>query len=295
MKVDGVFSGGGVKAFSFIGALELVEERGFEFERVAGTSAGAIIASFIAAGYKSEEIRELFEELNLKKLLDPNTFGSVVPFLKWVGLYFKLGLYKGRHLEDWIEEKLAVKGVYTFSDIPAGSLKVIASDLTLGRILVLPDDLKQIYDVDPKTFPIAKAVRMSAGIPYFYVPEKLAGRQSQKSLIVDGGLLSNFPLWVFWKSGKKKRPILGMKLSKQLENIPNRKIKNAIGMFHALFLTMMEAHDARYISKKEAADIIFIPVENINTTDFKLSDKEKQNLMALGRERTLSFLKNWQY
>ena len=50
MIIDGVFSGGGIKGFAMIGALEVLEERGFAIKRSAGTSAGSIIASFIAAG-----------------------------------------------------------------------------------------------------------------------------------------------------------------------------------------------------------------------------------------------------
>lgn len=295
VKIDGVFSGGGVKAIAFIGALEVVEEKGYEFERVAGTSAGAIVASFIAAGYKSNEIQELFEELHLNKLLDPPKLVDWLPFTKWLSLYFRMGIYKGKKLEKWIEEKLEQKGVRTFSDLPQDSLKVIVSDLTLGRLVVLPDDLKRIYGVKPRQFSVARAVRMSAGLPYFFIPEKLQGeKERQKSIIVDGGLLSNFPLWVFTsKLEKRVRPILGMKLSKSIDHIPPRVIKNAIDMFQALFATMKEAHDARYISKTEAADIIFIPIEKVDTTDFDMNEETKKGLIELGNERAAEFLKKW--
>jgi len=52
MNIDAVFSGGGVKAFAFIGALEAMEEKGLVIKRAAGTSAGAILASLVLAGYK---------------------------------------------------------------------------------------------------------------------------------------------------------------------------------------------------------------------------------------------------
>ncbi|MCL2462167.1 MAG: patatin-like phospholipase family protein, partial [Defluviitaleaceae bacterium] len=41
-KCDGVFEGGGVKGIGLIGAVKAVEDAGYEFENVAGTSAGAI-------------------------------------------------------------------------------------------------------------------------------------------------------------------------------------------------------------------------------------------------------------
>jgi NTE family protein len=52
MLIDGVFSGGGIKDFALIGAYQVLEENGFQFHRLAGTSAGAILAGFIAAGYE---------------------------------------------------------------------------------------------------------------------------------------------------------------------------------------------------------------------------------------------------
>jgi len=295
VKIDGVFSGGGVKAIAFVGALQVVEKKGYQFERVAGTSAGAIIASFIAAGYNSDEIEELLNELQLNKLLDPPRLVDWFPFSKWLSLYFRMGIYKGKKLEEWIEQKLKQKGIHTFSDLPKDSFKVIVSDLTLGRLVVLPDDLKRLYGIQPRKFSVAKAVRMSAGLPYFFIPEKIEGEKERpKSIIVDGGLLSNFPIWVFTSDIERKvRPILGMKLSNSMDNIPPRVIKNAIDMFQALFITMKQAHDARYISKSEAVDIIFIPVEKVGTTDFDMSDQAKEGLKKLGRERAEAFLKKW--
>src|SRR5699024_4300142 len=107
MKIDGVFSGGGVKAYSFIGALHSIEKRKLTIERVAGTSAGAIIASFLAAGYRVGEIKEMLNELNLKQLLDPPKLSKIIPFSKWLFLYFQMGLYKGNKFEAWLHEQLA--------------------------------------------------------------------------------------------------------------------------------------------------------------------------------------------
>ena len=63
MLIDGVFSGGGLKGFALVGAYQVLEEKGYQFQRVAGTSAGAILASFIAAGYTAKEIEKLLDEL----------------------------------------------------------------------------------------------------------------------------------------------------------------------------------------------------------------------------------------
>lgn len=52
-KYDLVFEGGGAKGSSFVGALEALQEAGHSHRRLLGTSAGAITATFIAAGLHS--------------------------------------------------------------------------------------------------------------------------------------------------------------------------------------------------------------------------------------------------
>ncbi len=292
MLVDGVFSGGGIKGFAFVGALQVLEDRGIYFERVAGTSAGAIMACFIAAGYTADEIEELLDELDVATFLDsPRAFKSI-PFMRWINLYFRMGLYQGKELEKWFYEKLADKDVYTFDDLPEGSLKLIASDLTNGKMIVLPDDLED-YGVKPGSFLISKALRMSCGVPFFFQPVKMrvAGGES---IVVDGGVLSNFPLWLFDDENKRKgRPILGLKLSSAKEHMEPHKIKNGLNLFEALFSTMKDAHDERYISRVHEKSIIFIPVEKYSATKFDLDDQTKEQLMVIGRNRTLQFLESW--
>lgn|SRR5699024_4352535 len=294
MKIDGVFSGGGVKAYAFIGALESIRDRQLTLERVAGTSAGSIIAAFLAAGYQVEDIKQLIEDLDLKNFLDPPSLTKIIPGSKWLFLYFQMGLYKGNKFEHWLYNQLAKKNIYTFADLREGDLKVVVSDLTLGRLVVIPDDLQRLYQLNPKYFPVAKAVRMSSGFPYFFMPKKMRGKGKETSIIVDGGLLSNFPLWIFEKVEKKsRRPVLGVKLSESIEKSRPQKIKNALDMLHALFLTMKQAHDARYISKSKRNNIIFIPVEKIDATDFYIREEMKKKLMKIGKQRADAFLAQW--
>lgn len=294
MNIDAVFSGGGVKAFAFVGALQSIEEKGLHLERVAGTSAGAIIASLIAAKYTTEEINNIIKEMNLKKLLDPPKLSTIFPFSKWLFLYYQMGFNRGEKLENWLHKILAAKNVTTFHDIKENYLKLVVSDLSLGKLIVIPDDLEENYGINPKHFPISKAVRMSAGFPFFFMPKKLPGKMKKKSIIVDGGLLSNFPIWVFEdEQGASKRPILGVKLSGAYDRQKMTEINNAIDMLQALISTMKQAHDERYISKKNIKNIIFIPVENVQTVDFNIDHKVKLELINKGRMSANTFLKHW--
>ncbi|PFG05744.1 patatin-like phospholipase family protein [Bacillus sp. es.034] len=291
MDIDGVFSGGGIKGLAMIGAYQAIEEKGYTFKRLAGTSAGAVIAAFIAAGYSSRELLKIMGDLELKDLLDSNAIISL-PLLKWFRVYYRLGLYKGMALESWVEEKLKARGIYTFADLPPRSLRVIASDLSNGRLLVLPDDLEK-YGIPKETFPVARAIRMSASLPYFFEPVKLRSLEGT-SFMVDGGVLSNFPMWLFDRENVKKvRPVLGVKLSHDLISKPKKPIKNAIDLYGALFTTMKDAHDSRYISRKLEKNIIFIPTEGVLTTEFELTPERKIELVQYGKTKAAAFLQTW--
>lgn len=296
MIIDGVFSGGGIKGFALAGAVQVLEQKGFSFCRTAGTSAGSIIASFISAGYTGSEMIGILNEMDASDLLDARRSCLPIPFARWLMIYWKLGLYKGDELEKWIGEKLAAKGVYTFSDLPYQSLRIIVSDITNGRLVVLPDDLGK-YGIDPGSFPVAKAVRMSCSIPYFFEPVKLKlSKESKGHVFVDGGVLSNFPMWLFDSDHVKKvRPVLGIKLNGNDECKKPHEVDNAVEMFNALFKTMKDAHDSRYISRKHVKNIIFIPMKGVSATEFELTEENKAVLIDQGKKSTEMFLRRWTY
>ncbi|BAQ12006.1 alpha/beta hydrolase [Bacillus sp. OxB-1] len=291
MIIDGVFSGGGLKGFALVGAVQELEEKGYRFQRLAGTSAGAILASFLAAGYTGKEIESMLTEMDFQSLLDPRKTVIPLPFMKWIALYWRMGLYQGKELEMWFLEQLARKGVYTFADLPPGSLKLVASDLTNGKLLILPDDLEQ-YGIDSGNFSIARALRMSCGIPYFFEPIRL--QAAGETIVVDGGVLSNFPMWIFDDEEQgRERPLLGIKLSRRKEEMQGRTIDNALHLFEALFSAMKNAHDEKYIDRELEKDVVFIPVDNISSTQFDLDEGQKDSLLETGRLRTRQFLNTW--
>lgn len=294
MKIDVAISGGGIKGYALLGAIQELEEKGFSFEQFAATSSGAILASLYSAGYKSEEIQRMFTTVDVSKFLDSRKTCSLIPFSKWLFLYWKMGLYQGNYLEVWLEQMLKRRGVYTFKDLPKNKLRIIAADITNGKLLVLPDDLHQ-YGIEKETFPVARAVRMSCSLPYVFEPVKLKSL-GETALIVDGGILSNFPIWLFVdKNGKKKRPVIGLKLTAKADDLPARKIKNSIQLFESLFTAMKNAHDAKYVSRKLEKQIVFIPTNHLSTTDFSITDERKNALIELGRYHTKEFLKTWSY
>ncbi|MFC4388552.1 patatin-like phospholipase family protein [Gracilibacillus marinus] len=292
MKIDGVFSGGGIKAFVFIGALKALEEEGYSFERVAGTSAGALFASLIVAGFQSDELEEIFLSLEVDQFLDQSSIGKYFPFVKWITLFSTMGLYKGKRFEKWVAALLEEKGIHSFGDIESDRLKIIAADITLNKVVVFPDDLKSNYHIEPSYFPISRAIRSSVSIPYFFRPTRLSNLLSRKiSVIVDGMILSNFPLWIFEQD--KKRPILGMQLTDPSILSKNVRIDNSVDLLKAMIGTMRRASDQKYISKNIANQILFFPINNVSGTDFNISVEKKKELIATGYNRTKLHLKTF--
>ncbi|MGH8501025.1 MAG: patatin-like phospholipase family protein [Gammaproteobacteria bacterium] len=204
LKCDAVFEGGGIKGIGLAGAIAATEERGYQFMNVAGTSGGAIVAALIAAGYNAKELHAIMQELDYSKFKDEGLLDKVPVIGKIISLGFEKGIYEGDYLETWVREKLAAKGKRIFKDLVMKDyknspkyryrLQVVASDISRGKMLVLPKDIKD-YGVEPDELEIARAVRMSMSIPLFFEPVKLALKKTgRECVIVDGGVLSNFPV-----------------------------------------------------------------------------------------------------
>lgn len=306
-KANAVFEGGGVKGIGIAGALTVAGQY-YDWVYVAGTSAGAIIASMVAAGYTSGEIRDKVFEIDYRRFQDVDSLGEIPIIGPFLSLEFGLGIFKGNYIEEWIRETLKAKGVERFGDLvvkenaknPKGRyrLRVIASDISTGEMLILPQDIAR-YGFDPDYLEVAKAIRMSISIPYFYQPVtiKYIGKDGKQSFshIVDGGVLSNFPVWLFDRNtGTEGLPTFGFRLTGPDAGRPN-EIRGPLSMLKALFDTMMEAHDNHYIEDKNFDRTISIPTLGVRTTDFGITAAKTQELFQSGVNAAELFLKGWDY
>ncbi|MFW6071513.1 MAG: patatin-like phospholipase family protein, partial [Candidatus Bipolaricaulota bacterium] len=119
-KADAVFEGGGVKGLGLVGALTVAEENGYtDWRRVAGTSAGAIVASLLAASYSAEELKKILMDLEYSELLYYTRPRDVLfhPFGFFSRVFFDYGVNESSPIRDWLEDKLRARGVETFSDL----------------------------------------------------------------------------------------------------------------------------------------------------------------------------------
>jgi len=295
LMADAVFEGGGVKGIGLVGAVAVAEEKGYQWVNVAGTSAGAIVAALLAAGYSAAELKEILEELDYNKFKDSSLFDRVPLVGPLASVIFEKGIYEGKFLENWIRGLLQKKNVQTFNDLILEEykdderyrfkLRVIASDISRGRLLILPQDVAD-FGIRPEDLSVATAVRMSMSIP-----------TNQLSYIVDGGILSNFPVWLFDSEGEiPEWSTFGFKLVEPEEEceIPHQ-VRGPISLLTALFSTMMQAHDARYIKDEQFIRTLPIPTLGIGTTEFDISRERSEALYQSGREAAKKFFDTWSF
>src|SRR5204863_6419907 len=64
---DLVLEGGGVKGIGLVGAISILEEHGYAFHRIAGTSAGAIVGSLVAAGIPSRDLQDIMWKVDYNR------------------------------------------------------------------------------------------------------------------------------------------------------------------------------------------------------------------------------------
>src|SRR5438270_1735066 len=246
---DLVFEGGGAKGSVFVGALEEFFGAGLKPRRLIGTSAGAITAALMAAGYAPEEMLAAvnekledgvtprfasfmdppeasdFSEDEIKNSATMEAFEEI-PLPNWFHLdeylihvfmkgphYRQLfsfnecgGFFTGKKFLVWVREKLSAKGVpegatlAEMFDLKGVDLSLVATDTTDVEMLVLN------HRTAPGV-PVEWAVRMSMSIPFVWREvvwqkewgqyrrgDKLKSEGGGGNVIVDGGVLSNFPV-----------------------------------------------------------------------------------------------------
>lgn len=301
---SGVFEGGGVLGIGHIGAVWEMEQEGFRFADLAGSSAGAVVAALLAAGYHSRELRNEMNSLDYQKLKGRDFIDHFGTLGKLCSIILHFGIYDLDYLEQWVGGLLEQKGIRTFGDLKktGRTLKITASDLTARHLLILPDDFAQL-GICPDDFSIALAVRMSAGIPIFFEPVRLKDQKGREHLIADGGLLSNFPIWLLGKKCfKEKGPAFGFRFADSRDQdwcSSGSECWNLIDYLKAMAAACMDATDYSLTSARDLLRTVEIsPVieigggpHKVSAVDFDIGQEERLALFENGRTAARNFLK----
>ena len=160
-RVALALSSGGPRGFAYIGALEVLQERGYEVTAVSGTSIGALVGGVYAAGHLSE-FKEWLLSLNTRKVF------SLVDWSLSMS-----HIVKGEKIID------AIKAVVPSVNIEDMSLpfSAIATDLYTGEEIVF--DKGDLFS----------AIRASMSIPSLFKPV-----HSGNTVLIDGHSSNCLPL-----------------------------------------------------------------------------------------------------
>lgn len=319
MKAYAIYAGGGVKGAALAGCLRAAEQQGVKFVGHGGTSAGSMVALMAAVGYNGEELeRILVEELDFRELLDDQ--GRQLEQMKgtaeWVASALKsggwrkkfwaanvtapgvlkqlgstLGLYQGSRLKQFLLNKIKQKvpslrdhADITFEHLQKAKclpVKMVASDITLRRPAIFALDHTE-YGAS-----VIDAVRASTCYPFAFEPVFLNERR-----LVDGGLSSNLPVFLFSEEYRQTRtPALAFDLCAPLGAV--RDVYD-IGQYSSdLLSTALEASDD--LLRRVLRGVHYIRVETppgIGTLDFGLSRDDRKRLFDSGFKAATEYLAN---
>ena len=305
LNADLVLEGGGVRGIGLVGAVAALDEAGYRFPRVAGSSAGAVVGCLIAAlqhaGEPLSRLEDIVKTIDYRRFRDTSRLGGLPVIGGLLALLTTDGVYEGAYLERFLTGALGDLGVRTFGDLRTGetdptyqwSLVVTTSDLSRQRLVRIPWDLPT-YDLDPDEFPVAKAVRASSAIPFFFQPVHVG-----KATWVDGGLLSNFPVALFDRPvGTPPRwPTFGVRLRSKPGASPiTHRVRGPLGLAIATIETLVNDQDGAYVDG--ACTVVrtgFVPATSVSAIDFGLTKEQSQALYDAGLAGGRGFLGSWDF
>lgn len=296
MKADAVFDSGGIKGIGIIGALSYMESKGFEWQRTAGSSVGALIAAFVAAGYNSKDLKNIVTNINLINFLDKEGVQKIPLVGKALGFFVDKGIYSGEYIESWIDDMLKVKGIKTFKDLYKNGecrLKIIAGDITRKKMITFPDDL-YLYGLSPSTFKVSRAIRMSISIPFYFKPVEFI-HGNGLSYVVDGSVCCSYPISIFDSKADPKWPTIGFKFDNP--NVTNTKLgkTDPLSFLFDIADTMNYKNENSWINDENLSRSILIPTDGISSTDFDISKNKIIKLFKSGYKSAMKFNQSWDF
>ncbi len=317
-----VLEGGGIRGIAYGGAIQMLEERGMltHLVRVGGTSAGAIQAALLAVGYSATEIQELTYQMPVKKMND-GRFVFVGGSNRLMKYY---GWYRGEKFTQWMQKQIEAKTGnpdLTLAQIheKAGQegyrdLYVTATNLTQQRVEVLS------YETYP-AMKVADAVRISMSIPLYFravfvdsIGNSISkpGKTQAVNVMVDGGILANYPIHLFDQNRYLTQPdlnldataqvvnpeTLGLRLDRdeqitydaQSKGLAPYEIQNFKGYMSAFYTVVMESLNRQSLTPNDWNRTISISTLDFGPKIKHLSKSQKEQLLESGRKGTETFM-----
>jgi NTE family protein len=315
---DLVLEGGGMKGIGLGGAVGALMRAGYEFPRVAGTSAGAIVGALVAAGIGEPELVGAMARLEYARVPDRGL--PRIPLLsEGLSLLHSGGAYEGDYLHDFVRDELQRLGVRTFGDLRRSDpgadanlppergykLVVMATDVTNGRLLRLPWDYPAI-GLDPDEQLVADAVRASISIPLYFDPVVVRdGASGQPITLVDGGVLSNYPIEIYDRTDLRppRWPTFGVKVVPGLpagdpELFPGIALPALapVKLLERVVATAIVGNDQTYLERPcVLRRTIAVDTSAVGIVEFGASQQQRATVVANGGAAAERFLATWDW
>ena len=318
LVADLVLEGGGVLGIGHVGAISVLEGAGYRFARVAGTSVGSVVGALVAAGVPAPRLAEIMGTLDYRRFTDKTLLDRVPIAGPALSVLLDNGVYEGEELREWLGNLLVDEcGVETFADLavddPHSSLPperqfklvVTATDVSRGELVRFPWDYQAVYGLDPAEQRVVDAVRASMSIPFFFEPASLTHLDGTVSTLVDGGVLSNFPIDLLDRTdGRVPRwPTFGIKLLPALP-VDADKLLPGLGLLQhgpvslaaRLTMTTIVGRDQAQLSKPWVkVRSMQVETGRISPVDFGLGRDQAALLFANGELAARQFLAGWDW
>lgn len=282
--------GGGVRGIAFVGALKELNAANIfpGIERVSGTSAGAMLATMISAGYDVEEIDRLMQSIDFKKFEESFNPLAVVTHY---------GLHSGDYILDFTKQfiKSSPRGLHedsSFADLKNAGCKdlyVFATDLNALSVAEFS------FDKTPNV-KVAEAVRASMSIPIFFKAWQFPDKNPNDHIYVDGGTVFNYPLSFFddnrFTPAEVNEESIGLFLQSKTRTEAQFGFDHLVHYTRHLFEVLLNSQDVDFDEDHVLySRSIVIDDLGILSTDFHLSPDDMNNLTASGSKAALTFLK----
>lgn len=307
-----------MKGIALGGAVGALMRAGYTFERVAGTSAGAIAGAFVAAGMGERELSGTMDRLQYARV--PDRGPPRIPLLsEGISLLHSGGAYEGDYIHAFVRDELAALGVHTFADLRrsdaaadaalarerAYKLVVMATDVTHGRLLRLPWDYPSL-GMDPDEQLVADAVRASISIPLYFDPVVVRDRVTgERVTLVDGGVLSNYPIEIFDRTDLRERrwPTLGVKVVPGLpagapELFPGIALPRLapVKLLEQVVATAIVGNDQTYLERPcVRRRTIAVDTSAVGIVEFEASPQQRAIVAANAEAAAAAFLAGWDW
>lgn len=321
LTADLVLSGSGVRFVGLVGAVVALLDAGYSVQRVSGVSGGSVVGTILAAASQGDqltpaEVKELALSVPLRKWRDAAPLPFVGPV--W-GFLRDTALYRGDVAHDWVRSELTNLGVTTWGDLRYDADNLLAerrykavvtvADLTTGQLVRLPWDYRRVYGLDPDEQSVADAVRASMAVPFFYRPVTLTSAAGRTSTLVDGGVLSNFPIYTFDRRDGRPPlwPTFGVTVIPELSAdsggldamVPVLKPLRLFGqslLLENLITTILVGHDQAYLNEPwVSVRAIRVNATDVGVLDFAVSRARLEELYANGYDAARRFLTTWDW